>query len=64
MTRLDKIRKATHLLQLQLKDLINFGREPWSSGYWEETHVPKAVGLNPGTVYWIDIFHINLLLKL
>ena len=21
-----------------------------------ETHVPKVVGLIPGTVYWIDIF--------
>ena len=22
----------------------------------EETHVPKVVGSNPGTVYWMDIF--------
>ena len=30
---------------------------------WGETHVPKVVGSNPGTVYWVDIFHIYLLLK-
>ena len=23
---------------------------------WEETHVPKVVSLNPGIVYWMDIF--------
>ena len=23
---------------------------------WEETHIPKVVGSNPSTVYWIDIF--------
>ena len=23
---------------------------------WEETHVRKVVGLNPGTVYWMNIF--------
>ena len=23
---------------------------------WEETHVPKVVGLNPSTVYRVDIF--------
>ena len=23
---------------------------------WEETHVPKVVGLNPSTIYWMDIF--------
>ena len=28
---------------------------------WEDTHVPKVVGSNPGTVYWMDIFHIYLL---
>ena len=22
---------------------------------WEETHVPKVVGSNTGTVYWMDI---------
>ena len=26
-----------------------------------KTHVPKVVGLNPGTVYWMNIFHFNLL---
>ena len=24
-------------------------------------HVPKVVSLNPGTIYWIDIFHVYLL---
>ena len=23
---------------------------------WEETHVPKVVGSNLSTVYWMDIF--------
>jgi len=23
---------------------------------WEETDVPKVMGLNPSTVYWMDIF--------
>ena len=26
-----------------------------------ETHVPKVVGSNPRTIYWMDIFHIYLL---
>ena len=25
------------------------------SWLWEETHVPKVVGSNPGTVYWMDM---------
>ena len=29
------------------------GRKPW---LWDETHVPKVVGSNPSTVYWMDIF--------
>ena len=31
--------------------------------FWEETHVPKVVSLNPSTVYWMDmtLFHIHLL---
>ena len=28
------------------------------------THVWKVVGSNPGEVYWVDIFHIDLLQKL
>ena len=27
---------------------------------WEEPHIPKVVGSNPRTVYWMDIFHIYL----
>ena len=23
---------------------------------WEDTHIPKVVGFNHGTVYWMDIF--------
>ena len=22
---------------------------------WEETHIPKVVSSNPGTIYWVDI---------
>ena len=32
----------------------------WS---WETTHVGEVVGLNPGAINWIDIFHIDLLKK-
>ena len=32
-----------------------------TKGLWEETHVPKLVGLNPSIVCWMDIFHIYLL---
>ena len=28
---------------------------------WEETHVMTVVGSNLGTVYWMDVFNINLL---
>ena len=28
---------------------------------WEEDHVPKVMGSNPGTVNWMNIFHIYLL---
>ena len=28
---------------------------------WEETHIPKVVGSNPGTLYWMDILsHISV----
>ena len=33
---------------------------------WEETHVLKMVGLNPSTIYWMDIFcckNCNVCLK-
>ena len=31
--------------------------------FWEETHVAKVVGSNPGAIYWMDMtfFHIDLL---
>ena len=28
---------------------------------WEETHVPKVVGLNPGTGYWMDMTFFTLI---
>ena len=28
------------------------------------THIRKVVGSDPGAVYWMDIFHIHLFLKL
>ena len=31
---------------------------------WEETHVPKVVGSNPGTVYWMDIFSQIFVVKI
>ena len=30
----------------------------------EETHVPKVVGLNASSVYWMDIFHIFFVVKI
>ena len=45
----------------RLKCLLS-GQEPWSSG--EETHVPKVVGSNPGTVYWMDIFSQIIVVKI
>ena len=41
--------------------IVYVGWEPWPSGYgWRL----KVVGSNPGAVYWMDIFHIDLLKKL
>ena len=34
-----------------------FGRDPWSSGYGEATHVLKVVGSNPSTIW--TFFHIK-----
>ena len=28
---------------------------------WVTTHVRKVVGSNPSAIYWMDIFHIDLL---
>ena len=35
----------------------------WKTVLWllEETHVLKVVGSTSSIVYWMDIFHINLL---
>ena len=35
-----------------------------SSGYGEETHVLKVVGLNHSTVYWMDIFSHAFAIKI
>ena len=43
----------------QLHNFTANGRETW--WFWEETHVPKVVGSNPSTTYWMDIFHIDSL---
>ena len=45
---------------LSTGEVSNKGREPWYSGYGRI----GVVGSNPNTVYWMDIFHIYLLLKL
>ena len=42
------------------KNIFN-GREPWSSGYEKETHVPRVVGSNSGIDPGQEIFHIYLL---
>ena len=31
---------------------------------WEQTHVTKVVGLNPSTVFWMDIFHLLFAVKI
>ena len=31
---------------------------------WEKTHVPKVVGSNPSTVYWMDIFSHLFVVKI
>ena len=28
---------------------------------WEETHVPKVIGSNPGAVYWMDMTFSTLI---
>ena len=31
---------------------------------WEETHVPKVIGSNPGNVYWMEIFSHIFVVKI
>ena len=33
-------------------------------GVWDETRYLRVVGSNLSTLYWMDIFHINLFYKL
>ena len=44
-----------------LKNLLYWGGSP-GLVVWEETHVPKVMSSNPGTVYWMDSFSTNLFL--
>jgi hypothetical protein len=40
--------------------MISFGGEkPWSSHYWlrQTAYDQEVVGLNPGTIYWIEVSH-------
>ena len=41
---------------------------PWAGALvwwlWEETHIPKVVGSNPDTVYWMDIFSHLFVVKI
>ena len=37
------------------------GREPWSRGNIEMTHVREVVGSNPGTVNWMDMTFFTLI---
>ena len=41
------------LLSIQVNYLV-VGQKPWSSGYGK--NVPKVMGSNPGTTYWMDFF--------
>ena len=56
-TAADKFQITTNTAGSSDHDLRSGALVYWS---WEETHVPKVVGLNPGTVYWMDIFHLYL----
>ena len=47
----------------QLQLFLTFSLLPKTIKGLEQTHVPRVVGLNPGTVYWMNIFHIYLLYK-
>ena len=47
-----------------IKHFVLLGREPWSSGYGKRLTIPKVVGLNPGTVYWMDIFSHIFVVKI
>ena len=46
----------THLLLIYITPR---GSPVW--WLWEETHVPKVVGSNPGTVYWMDMTFFTLI---
>ena len=48
---------------LKLNKFHRMGGSP-DSWLWEETHVPMIVGLNPNTVYWMDIFSHIFVVKI
>ena len=43
-----------------LKKVSNDIQESWSSGNGRRLMFPKVVSSNPGTIYWMEIFHIYL----
>ena len=43
------------------KDIASLGESPALVVMDETTRYLKVVGSNPSTVYWMDIFHIDLL---
>ena len=65
------LKDALHLVQTYLHSLVVFRYKlsvknknqggalvQW---LWVTTHVRKVVGSNPSAIYWMDIFHIDLL---
>ena len=56
------IAKVSNQLSYQWKFTLNyFNNLKLVWWLWEETHVPKVMVLNPSTVYWMDMFQIDLL---
>ena len=43
------------------KELFCFRAGALVYWFWDKTHVLKVVGSNQNKVYWMDVYHINLL---
>ena len=43
------------------KELFCFRAGALVYWFWDKTHVMKVVGSNQNKVYWMDVYHINLL---
>ena len=57
----DECRTEMYLREKRVaKSKCCLGRESWSSGYGEMTHVRKVVGSNPSAAYWMDITLIHV----